>query len=95
MRGPPKKTGPAAVRRVRAGSIFFAGVVSNPVDSKIVYPVQGFRSIGELVGVVLGSLREPTEAERVTLRAMWWRARRYRHTLPVEPGLIVFDGGGS
>ncbi len=51
--------------------------------------------IGEVVEVVLGALRKPTEAEIRELRAIWWRQRRLGHTLPAEAGLVVLDGGAT
>ena len=93
MREPPNGRSPAAGGRDRA-SIIITGKVNNPLDSTPTAGPQPFRAIGELIEVVLGSLRTPTEAEQRELRAMWWRQRRLGHTLPAEPGLIVLDGGG-
>ncbi len=55
--------------------------------------LQSLFPIGELVEVMLGTLRTPTAAEQRELRSIWWRQRRLGFTFPAQRGIIVIAGG--
>ena len=92
MRGPPERRGRSPEGSDRASEII-TGNVNTPCNSTLSAGPQPFRTIDEVVEVVLGSLRTPTEAEQRELRVMWWRQAALGHHLPAEHGVIVLGGG--
>ena len=93
MPGPRKQRKSPATGQRRRASILLTGKVPNPLNTTPAARPQHFRSIGEVVEVMLGSLRTPTQAEQRELRRIWWRQRRLGFTFPAQRGVIVIEGG--